>query len=113
MTTTSTHFGLNVGSLPSNQHWLISVSKGLCIDTVGNCSVIDFKPSAHAGMKILGDKGGYASKGCRYQGSKGIAKRQMQGHRGIGSAHMETGETNGAIGVLLKDPRRSKSALGL
>jgi hypothetical protein len=29
------------------------------LDTVGNCSVIDAKPSA--GLKIIGDKGGYAS----------------------------------------------------
>jgi hypothetical protein len=31
----------------------------LVLDTVGNCSVIDAKPSA--GLKIIGDKGGYAS----------------------------------------------------
>jgi hypothetical protein len=29
------------------------------LDTVGNCSVIDAKPSA--GLKIIGDEGGYAS----------------------------------------------------
>jgi hypothetical protein len=32
------------------------------IDTVGNCSVVDSKPSAGSGMKLMGDKGGYASK---------------------------------------------------
>ena len=31
-------------------------------DPVGNCSVVDSKPSAGSGMKIMGDKGGYASK---------------------------------------------------
>jgi len=33
------------------------------VDTVGNCSVIDTKPSAYkiSGLKILGDKNGYAS----------------------------------------------------
>ncbi len=29
------------------------------LDTVGNCAVVDAKPSA--GLKIIGDKGGYAS----------------------------------------------------
>ena len=37
------------------------------VDTVGNCSVIDTKPSAYkisgkiSGLKILGDKNGYAT----------------------------------------------------
>jgi hypothetical protein len=33
------------------------------VDTVGNCSVIDTKPSPYSvsGLKILGDKSGYAS----------------------------------------------------
>jgi hypothetical protein len=33
------------------------------VDTVGNCSVIDTKPSAYdvSGLKILGDKSGYSS----------------------------------------------------
>ncbi|MGH9810899.1 MAG: hypothetical protein ACRD9W_27235, partial [Terriglobia bacterium] len=33
------------------------------IDTVGNCSVIDTKPSPHdvSGLKILGNKSGYSN----------------------------------------------------
>ena len=33
------------------------------VDTVGNCSVIDTKPSPHdiSGLKILGNKSGYSS----------------------------------------------------
>jgi hypothetical protein len=33
------------------------------VDTVGNCSVIDTKPSPYSvsGLKILGDKSGYSS----------------------------------------------------
>jgi hypothetical protein len=33
------------------------------VDTVGNCSVIDTKPSPHdiSGLKVLGDKSGYPS----------------------------------------------------
>ena len=33
------------------------------IDTVGNCSVLDTKPSPHgiSGLKLLGDKSGYSS----------------------------------------------------
>ena len=33
------------------------------VDTVGNCSVVDTKPSPHSisGLKLLGDKGGYSS----------------------------------------------------
>jgi hypothetical protein len=33
----------------------------LVIDTVGNCAAIESKPSEGAGMKIIGDKGGYES----------------------------------------------------
>jgi hypothetical protein len=33
----------------------------LVIDTVGNCAAIESEPSAHAGMKIIGNKGGYDS----------------------------------------------------
>jgi hypothetical protein len=32
------------------------------MDTVGNCSVVDSKSSASSGMKIMGERGGYASK---------------------------------------------------
>jgi hypothetical protein len=31
------------------------------LDTVGNCSVVDSKPSARSGLKIIGDKHGYPS----------------------------------------------------
>jgi opacity protein-like surface antigen len=33
------------------------------VDTVGNCAVIDTKPSPYniSGLKIIGDKGGYPS----------------------------------------------------
>jgi hypothetical protein len=35
------------------------------IDTVGNCAVVDTKPSPYgvSGLKILGDKSGYSSEG--------------------------------------------------
>jgi hypothetical protein len=41
-------------------------------DTVGNCSVIDAKPSG--GLKIVGEKGGYASK----QGASEAMKDEMK-----------------------------------
>lgn len=41
-------------------------------DTVGNCSIVDSKPSAGSGMKILGDKGGYASKDAAEKALKGL-----------------------------------------
>jgi hypothetical protein len=31
------------------------------LDPVGNCAVVDSKPSAGSGLKIIGDKGGYGS----------------------------------------------------
>jgi hypothetical protein len=33
----------------------------LVIDTVGNCAAVESEPSANAGMKIIGKKGGYDS----------------------------------------------------
>jgi hypothetical protein len=33
----------------------------LVIDTVGNCAAVESQPSANAGMKIIGKKGGYDS----------------------------------------------------
>jgi hypothetical protein len=33
----------------------------LVIDTVGNCAAIESEPGKGAGMKIIGDKGGYES----------------------------------------------------
>jgi hypothetical protein len=49
------------------------------MDTVGNCSVVDSKPSAGAGMKILGDKGGYASKDAATKALKGLPKGKCKG----------------------------------
>ncbi len=48
-------------------------------DTVGNCSVIDSKPSGHAGMTILGDQSGYASKGDATNALKALPKDQCKG----------------------------------
>ena len=49
------------------------------IDTVGNCSVVDSKPSATSGMKIMGDKGGYASKEDAAKALKGLPKGKCKG----------------------------------
>jgi hypothetical protein len=49
------------------------------IDTVGNCSVVNSKPSAHAGMKILGDKGGYASKDAATKALNALPKGKCKG----------------------------------
>ena len=49
------------------------------IDTVGNCSVVDSKPSANSGMKILGDKGGYASKEDAIKALNGLPKDKCKG----------------------------------
>jgi hypothetical protein len=49
------------------------------IDTVGNCSVVDTKPSANSGMKILGDKGGYASKEDATKALNGLPKDKCKG----------------------------------
>jgi hypothetical protein len=40
----------------ASQHYAV-------VDTVGNCSIIDTKPSPYgiSGLKILGDKSGYSS----------------------------------------------------
>jgi hypothetical protein len=40
----------------AKDHWAV-------IDTVGNCAVVDSRPSAYdiSGLKILGDKSGYSS----------------------------------------------------
>jgi hypothetical protein len=48
-------------------------------DTVGNCSVVDSKPSASAGMKILGNKSGYASKDAATKFLKGLPSGKCQG----------------------------------
>ena len=44
----------------------------LVLDTVGNCSLIDAKPNG--GLKIVGEKGGYASKEGANQAMKDEAK---------------------------------------
>jgi hypothetical protein len=49
------------------------------IDTVGNCSVVDSKPSEHAGMTILGDKNGYASKEDAAKALKALPKEKCKG----------------------------------
>jgi hypothetical protein len=43
-------------SYNAKDHWAV-------IDTVGNCAVVDSRPSNYdiSGLKILGDKGGYSS----------------------------------------------------
>jgi hypothetical protein len=48
-------------------------------DTVGNCSVVDSKPSEHAGMMILGDKNGYASKEDAAKALKALPKDKCKG----------------------------------
>ena len=48
-----------------------------------NCSVVDSKPSASSGMKIMGDKGGYASKEDATKALKGLPKGKVQGHSWI------------------------------
>jgi hypothetical protein len=49
------------------------------MDTVGNCSVVDSKPSEHAGMTILGDKNGFASKEDAAKALKGLPKDKCKG----------------------------------
>jgi hypothetical protein len=49
------------------------------IDTVGNCSVVDSKPSANSGMKMLGDKSGYASKEVATKALNGLPKEKCKG----------------------------------
>jgi hypothetical protein len=43
-------------SFDAKDHWAV-------VDTVGNCAVVDSKPSPYgiSGLKILGDKSGYPS----------------------------------------------------
>lgn len=48
-------------------------------DTVGNCSVIDSKPSDHAGMTLLGDQNGYASKDDASNALKALPQDQCKG----------------------------------
>jgi opacity protein-like surface antigen len=48
-------------------------------DTVGNCSVIDSAPSAHAGMTLLGNQGGYASKEDATKALKALPQDKCKG----------------------------------
>lgn len=49
------------------------------MDTIGNCSVVDSKPSASAGMTILGDKNGYTSKEDATKALKALPKGKCKG----------------------------------
>jgi hypothetical protein len=49
------------------------------MDTVGNCSVVDSKPSAHSGMKIMGDTSGYASKEDATKALNGLPQGKCKG----------------------------------
>ena len=49
------------------------------MDTVGNCSVVDAEPSSHAGMTILGDQGGYASKEDATSALKALPQDKCKG----------------------------------
>jgi hypothetical protein len=40
---------------------LAAVEHFAVVDTVGTCSVIDIKPGAHSGLRLIGDKRGYAN----------------------------------------------------
>jgi hypothetical protein len=52
------------------------------IDTVGDCSVVDSKPSASAGMTILGDQSGYATKEEATEAEKALPKGKCKGFVG-------------------------------
>jgi hypothetical protein len=65
--------GLAGSALAANARYYVEM------DTVGNCSVVDSKPSAGAGMKILGDKGGYTSKEAATKALKGLPKGKCKG----------------------------------
>jgi hypothetical protein len=56
-----------------------SARYNLEIDTVGNCSVVDSKPSEHAGMTILCYKNGYASKEDAAKALKALPKDKCKG----------------------------------
>ena len=49
------------------------------MDTVGNCSVVDSAPSAHSGMTLLGDEGGYASKEDATNALKALPQDKCKG----------------------------------
>ena len=49
------------------------------MDTVGNWSVVDSKPAASAGMKLLGNKDGYTSKDDATNALKALPKGKCKG----------------------------------
>lgn len=51
----------------------------LVMDMVSNCSVVDSKPGANSGVKIIGDKGGYASAESADKALKGLPKGKCKG----------------------------------
>ena len=68
-----TLIGLTIPALAASARYYLE------IDTVGNCSVVDSKPSDHAGMMILGDKNGYASKQDAAKALKALPKDKCRG----------------------------------
>ena len=54
--------GASVPSPVMAKHYVV-------LDTVGNCAVVDAKPAD--GLKVIGDKGGYASSEVRQQSIEG------------------------------------------
>ena len=68
--------GLATPALAAEQHYAVK-------DTVGNCSVIDARPSAtkNSGLTLLGNKGGYDSEAAAQKalgsgaGCKGMIER--------------------------------------
>jgi hypothetical protein len=49
------------------------------VDPVGNCAVVDSKPGAGAGMKVLGNKDGYPSKDAADKALKDSSKGTCKG----------------------------------
>lgn len=49
------------------------------VDTVSNCAVVDSKPSASSGLKVIGDKGGYSSIDGANKALKGAPKGKCKG----------------------------------
>jgi hypothetical protein len=63
-------------SFVAKDHWAVD-------DTVGNCAVIDSKPSPYdiSGLKVLGDKSGYSSLSAaekEVKSDKGVCKGYVQ-----------------------------------
>jgi hypothetical protein len=66
-------FALAVPALAAGTKYYVEM------DTVGNCSVVDSKPSAHSGMKIMGDTSGYASKEDATKALNGLPQGKCKG----------------------------------